>query len=108
MQPRLAAITGRLKGGTFTIDEASLVIGRETAANLCIADASVSRRHSVIEKNDNAFVITDLESLNGTFVNDVPVKNIAALGRAAKNLELASRNSSFWLTKAVRSQNRVR
>ncbi len=74
MQPRLAAITGRLKGGTFTIDEASLVIGRETAANLCIADASVSRRHSVIEKNENAFVITDLESLNGTFVNDVPVK----------------------------------
>ena len=36
MQPRLAAITGRLKGGTFTIDEASLVIGRETAANLCV------------------------------------------------------------------------
>jgi transcriptional regulator with GAF, ATPase, and Fis domain len=74
MQPRLAAITGRLKGGTFTIDGESLVIGRETAANLCIADASVSRRHSVIEKNEDAFVIKDLDSLNGTFVNDVPVK----------------------------------
>jgi Nif-specific regulatory protein len=74
MQPRLAAITGRLKGATFTVDEESLVIGRETAANLCIADASVSRRHSVIEKNESEFVIRDLDSLNGTFVNDVPVK----------------------------------
>lgn len=76
MQPRLAAITGKLKGAIFTIDEDSLVIGRETAANLCIADASVSRRHSVIEKKDkDQFFITDLESLNGTFVNDVPVKS---------------------------------
>jgi len=76
MQPRLAAISGKLKGGIFTIDEESLVIGRETAANLCIADASVSRRHSMIEKKgEDRFVITDLESLNGTFVNDVPVKS---------------------------------
>ena len=74
MQPRLAAISGKLKGAIFTINEDSLVIGRETAANLCIADASVSRRHSVIEKNAEQFVITDLESLNGTFINDVPVK----------------------------------
>ncbi len=55
--------------------EDSLVIGRETAANVCVADASVSRRHSKIEKQDDGFVITDLESLNGTFVNDVPVKS---------------------------------
>jgi len=75
MQPRLAAISGKLKGGIFIIDGESLVIGRETAANLCIADVSVSRRHSIIEnKGGNAFVISDLDSLNGTFVNDVPVK----------------------------------
>jgi Nif-specific regulatory protein len=74
MSARLAAISGKLKGGIFGIDEEALVIGRETAANLCIADASVSRRHSKIEKKENGFVITDLDSLNGTFVNDVPVK----------------------------------
>ena len=52
MSSRLAAISGKLKGAIFAIDEETLVIGRETAANLCIADASVSRRHSKIEKND--------------------------------------------------------
>jgi transcriptional regulator with GAF, ATPase, and Fis domain len=75
MPPRLAAISGKLKGAIFALNEESLVIGRETAANLCIADASVSRRHSKIEKKESGFVLTDLESLNGTFVNDVPVKS---------------------------------
>src|SRR5215207_741978 len=74
MPPRLAAISGKLKGAIFALKEESLIIGRETAANLCIADASVSRRHSKIEKKENGFVLTDLESLNGTFVNDLPVK----------------------------------
>ena len=54
-----------------------VVIGRETTATLCIADASVSRRHSQIEKEEDEFVILDLESLNGTFINDVPVKRRA-------------------------------
>jgi Nif-specific regulatory protein len=74
MPPRLAAISGKLKGAIFAINEETLSIGRETAANLCIADASVSRRHCKIERTEEGFVITDLESLNGTFINDVPVK----------------------------------
>src|SRR6185436_15964606 len=75
MPPRLAAVSGKLKGAVFAVSDGPLVIGRDTTAGLCIADASVSRRHSRIEKKETGFVITDLESLNGTFVNDVPVKN---------------------------------
>src|ERR1044071_9461884 len=74
MPPRLAAISGKLKGAIFAVNEETLIIGRETNADLCIADASVSRRHSRIEKTEEGFVITDLESLNGTFINDVPIK----------------------------------
>jgi transcriptional regulator with GAF, ATPase, and Fis domain len=74
MNPRLTAISGRLKGNVFSIEDVPVVIGRETSATLCVADASVSRRHSQIEREEEHFVIEDLESLNGTFVNDVPVK----------------------------------
>lgn len=74
MNPRLTAIAGRLKGSVFTIEALPVVIGRETAATLCVADASISRRHSRIEKDQDQFVIQDLDSLNGTFINDVPVK----------------------------------
>jgi transcriptional regulator with GAF, ATPase, and Fis domain len=74
MPPRLAATSGKLKGAIFAITEEPLVIGRETAAHVCIPDASVSRRHSQIEKKEDSCLLTDLESLNGTFVNDLPVK----------------------------------
>jgi two-component system, NtrC family, response regulator HydG len=74
MNPRLTAIAGRLKGAVFSIEDFPVVIGRETAATLCLADASVSRRHTQIEKENDEFVILDLESLNGTFINDVPIK----------------------------------
>jgi len=75
MSPRLTAISGRLKGSVFAIEELPVVIGRETGATLCIADASVSRRHAQIAREDQDFVIEDLQSLNGTFVNDVPVNH---------------------------------
>ncbi|MEP6743078.1 MAG: sigma 54-interacting transcriptional regulator [bacterium] len=74
MNPRLTAIAGRLKGAVFSIEDFPVVIGRETAATLCLADASVSRRHTQIDKENDQFVIQDLESLNGTFINDVPIK----------------------------------
>ncbi|HEV7475345.1 MAG TPA: sigma 54-interacting transcriptional regulator [Pyrinomonadaceae bacterium] len=75
MNPRLTAISGRLKGNVFTIEDLPVVIGRDTNATLCVADASVSRRHSQIQKEEEQFFIEDLESLNGTFINDVPVKH---------------------------------
>jgi Nif-specific regulatory protein len=74
MNPRLAAIAGKLKGAVFPITAPSVLIGREATANLSIADPSVSRRHSQIEKEGDEFFIADLDSLNGTFINDVPVK----------------------------------
>ncbi|HEY6122734.1 MAG TPA: sigma 54-interacting transcriptional regulator, partial [Pyrinomonadaceae bacterium] len=75
MNPRLAAISGKLKGAIFTVGEQAVVIGRDSAAGLCISDPSVSRRHSEIQKQGDEFVVNDLESLNGTFINDVPVKS---------------------------------
>jgi Nif-specific regulatory protein len=74
MNPRLAAIAGKLKGSVFPIGAEAVVIGRETASELCLADPSVSRRHSRLENHGHKFWISDLQSLNGTFVNDVPVK----------------------------------
>ena len=74
MTPRLAAISGKLKGRVFLLAEDPVVIGREVSAEVCVADSAVSRRHSKIEKKEDQFWISDLQSLNGTFVNDVPVQ----------------------------------
>ncbi len=77
MNPRLAAIAGKLQGTVFSVVASPSIIGRESAAALCIADPSVSRRHSQIEREDSRFFIADLDSLNGTFVNDVPIRRRA-------------------------------
>jgi Nif-specific regulatory protein len=74
MNPRLAAIAGPLKGTDFTLTEDETSIGRESANRICLSDPSVSRRHCIIRREGDLYKVTDLESLNGTFVNDVPVK----------------------------------
>ncbi|HEY6186546.1 MAG TPA: sigma 54-interacting transcriptional regulator [Pyrinomonadaceae bacterium] len=75
MNPRLTAIAGPLKGQVIALQAGDeTTIGRESSNQVCIADGSVSRRHCVIRREEDQFKIKDLESLNGTFVNDVPVK----------------------------------
>ena len=74
MNPRLVAINGSLKGSTFSLTEDQVSIGRESASSVSLSHNSVSRRHCLIKRNDNEFVICDLDSFNGTFVNGVPVK----------------------------------
>jgi Nif-specific regulatory protein len=74
MKPRIAAITGRLEDTVISMNEGPVLIGRQAGATLKITNASVSRRHALIEKEGDKFIIADLGSRNGTFVNDVPVK----------------------------------
>ncbi len=44
-------------------------IGRGNDNDIVLENRGVSRRHAMIEFNDNAAVLIDNESLNGTFVN---------------------------------------
>lgn len=74
MKPRIAAITGKLEDTVISMNEGPVLIGRQAGATLKIGNASVSRRHALIEKEGDRFVIADLGSRNGTFVNDVPVR----------------------------------
>jgi Nif-specific regulatory protein len=74
MKPRIAAITGKLEDMVISMNEGPVLIGRQAGATLKIGNASVSRRHAVIEKEGDRFIIADLGSRNGTFVNDVPVR----------------------------------
>jgi Nif-specific regulatory protein len=74
MNPRLVAIAGNFQGAVLSITDSPAIIGRESAATLCLPEGAVSRKHSQIEREGDDFILTDLDSLNGTFVNDVPIK----------------------------------
>src|SRR4029077_18014538 len=71
---RLEAISGPLEGTTFPITEGELSIGREPCNQISLLDSLVSRRHCVIRKDAQGFLIQDLDSRNSTFVNNLPVK----------------------------------
>lgn len=47
-----------------------VVIGKAPECDLTIQDGAISRRHAQIEKRDGTVFVKDLNSLNGTFVND--------------------------------------
>jgi two-component system, NtrC family, response regulator HydG len=73
MKPRLIAIDGPIKGRVILIDADGVSIGRDPSNRIALADSSVSRRHCRITCNaDRSFVVADLESRNGTFINGVP------------------------------------
>jgi Nif-specific regulatory protein len=71
--PRLIAISGPAIGTTFALGNDEVSIGREPSNAICVNDHSVSRRHCLIKREGESFRIIDLESYNGTFVNEVPI-----------------------------------
>jgi len=55
--------------GEFTIGEGETILGREDDADIVIDDSRVSRQHCSIKLENDVFVLSDLGSSNGTFVN---------------------------------------
>jgi transcriptional regulator with GAF, ATPase, and Fis domain len=71
---KLVAIAGPLKGATFTLSEARFSVGRDRSNSLGIDDDRLSPRHCLIKREGSQYKVTDLGSLDGTFVNGLQVK----------------------------------
>ena len=56
--------------GLIDVDSDPFTFGRDTTCNVTISDDSASRQHAKIEQNNGDWIITDLDSTNGTWVND--------------------------------------
>jgi diguanylate cyclase (GGDEF)-like protein len=59
-------------GVRYLLGDATLIIGRSEECDIRINDYSVSRRHARIEREGDHYRAIDLDSTNGTFVNDAP------------------------------------
>jgi transcriptional regulator with GAF, ATPase, and Fis domain len=70
---RLEAVSGPFEGRSFPLTEDEISIGREPDNQISLLDSLVSRRHCIIQKNGEGFLLRDLDSRNSTFVNQVPV-----------------------------------
>ncbi|MGA1794374.1 MAG: FHA domain-containing protein [bacterium] len=69
-EPQAKLVVKRADNLSGVIDLAEeVVIGRGEDADVRLEDGRASRRHSKIALTNGSFVITDLQSANGTFVN---------------------------------------
>jgi len=68
-QFQLIMRTGPTPGAIFTLEGDQLTIGRDSTNEITINDAEVSRRHARLTFQGGKYVLEDLGSTNGTFVN---------------------------------------
>ena len=61
--------SGPTPGVTFALEGDQLIIGRDAAHAVSINDAEVSRKHARLTFQGGKYVLEDLGSTNGTFVN---------------------------------------
>ncbi|MDO5032146.1 DUF3662 and FHA domain-containing protein [Corynebacterium sp.] len=59
----------------YHVHEGSNIIGRSNDADLRLPDTGVSRQHAEITWDGRDAVLVDLQSTNGTTVNDSPIEN---------------------------------
>ena len=57
-------------GRRHVLDQEMITIGRDRENDIVLDSDSVSRRHARIEHRDARIYLTDLDSTNGTYVND--------------------------------------
>jgi diguanylate cyclase (GGDEF)-like protein len=68
--------TGPIMGTRYPLSTKPVVLGRGKDCDICLTDHSVSRRHACIEPATDGFYAIDLQSTNGTFVNDTPTERV--------------------------------
>lgn len=61
--------SGPQAGERFSLSRATTRIGRHPDSDVSLDDISVSRRHAEIERQSDEYVLRDVGSLNGTYVN---------------------------------------
>ena len=68
-QALLVVKRGANAGSTFLIDKDTTTAGRHPESDIFLDDVTVSRRHADFVREGQSFVVRDVGSLNGTYLN---------------------------------------
>ena len=75
--------TGQLKGHRFPIRVPIVNVGRAEYNDVVVPDSSVSSAHAKIQLREGIWVVVDLDSTNGTFVDEDRVSGEAPIAPGA-------------------------
>ena len=77
--PSLIVQEGYRQVHEFVIPLGKSIVGRNSDCDLVLGGRGVSRQHVCVERRANEITVEDLQSRNGTFLNSIPVTNVAVL-----------------------------
>jgi len=63
------AVRGPNIGARFLLDKDVVTVGRHPDSDIFLDDITVSRRHAEFRRAADTFIVADVGSLNGTYVN---------------------------------------
>jgi DNA-binding winged helix-turn-helix (wHTH) protein len=72
--PIIIVREGQLAGQRFLFSRETLLVGRGSDCDIVLPERQVSRHHLRFVRGASGFVVEDLDSKNGTFVNGKPLK----------------------------------
>jgi pSer/pThr/pTyr-binding forkhead associated (FHA) protein len=98
-RPVLRITRGPGAGASYPLSESTATsIGRAKANDIMLEDVSISSQHCRVRPENGRFVVHDLQSTNGTFVNDRRVTaqaltegDVIQVGETALQLKLEQR-----------------
>lgn len=76
---KLVILTGRHRGARLNLPEKTVVVGRDEDCAVRLNTHEVSRQHCTLLVAGDEIRVKDLGSRNGTFINDVEVKEESLL-----------------------------
>lgn len=102
---RLIFHSGRLKGRRFAVQQGTLLIGRDPACQIDLADDdSVSRHHAQLESRRDGVWLKDLGALNPALVNGEPITEVKL--RAGDRIEVGHTKMEFQPVEAMVATSR--
>jgi hypothetical protein len=66
----LVAMSGEQKGEDFRVRDGQNILGSAPDADIQLRDTTVSGKHASLRYKEGKFYLVDLDSSNGTFLND--------------------------------------
>ena len=72
----LAVLRGPNAGSRFLLDSDLTLAGRHPDSDIFLDDVTVSRRHAEFYRQGGRFVVRDVGSLNGTYVNRERIEQV--------------------------------
>lgn len=73
MNVLLVIQSGSKRRQTFRMNQNELIIGRRSGSNIRIPSSEVSRQHCRLFKDDGVLMVEDLNSINGTTLNEYAI-----------------------------------